>query len=436
MSRIVVDYEELHRLARVWLAASEALGGQAARLGEFAADPAFAIAGVFEPVGVAALGLHLFAIAAGPGGLVEGAARLAADSARLEAAVAKERLVDDFPARELAAVGAWLTLAPVSLAVHPGEAFREGRRRLGSLADASVGYLAPYTELLLMGLAPSSRFRADVALRRPDVVEPVFGLPLAAVGAALPEGPGSISTSRYRPLWESEPAPDLGSLVARIGDLEAQPEASMAVQEVVGADGVRRFVVELPGMRHFGVAGDPLDLSGAVSAVALPATAYTRCVTEALDAAGVPVGAQVALVGHSQGGIVAMDLAADPAFNGGRVHVTHVLTAGSPISSKRVLAPTKVLSVENVNDVVTHLDAVRSPVPVSPAQVDPRFVTYQFADDRHHAVATHRTDLYAQHLDALDGSPNPLLRGFLDGLDTYRSGKATTTVFVLHDRGP
>ena len=436
MSRIVVDYEELHRLARVWFTASEALAAQALQVAALAADPVLAANAVFDPAGAARLELRLLATISGARGISRLSFELAADAARLESVVVKERLVDGFPIRQLLRLGGWLALAPVRLAAAPAATIRDGEHRAGAVADAMVEYLAPSTETILALVAPSSRFKADVATGRPLQVDPIFGLPLAEINAVAPEGPGAISVSRWAPPWADEPPGTLAAMMSRIADLENAPDASLAVQQVVGADGVRRFVVELPGMRHVGVAADPLDLSGAISAMAVGATSYTRCVRDALDAAGVPAGAEVALVGHSQGGIVAMDLAADPAFNGQRVRVTHVVVAGSPISSMRAEPPTRVLSVENVSDIVTHLDAVRSPVPLAVSPQGEGLLTYQFADDRQTTLRTHAPQLYAAHLEQLDGSPNPLLRDFLSGLRPYRSGTTTTTIFELHDRAP
>jgi pimeloyl-ACP methyl ester carboxylesterase len=164
----------------------------------------------------------------------------------------------------------------------------------------------------------------------------------------------------------------------------------------------------------------------------LPATAYTRGVVKALDAAGVPRGAPALLVGHSQGGIVAMDLAGDPAFNGERVRVTHVVAAGSPISSKQVVpgSATRVVSVENVNDVVTHLDAVDA------APETPQRLTYQFAADGHDVVRTHDAGGYARRIEGLDDSPNPLWRAFADGVTPYLRGATSTIVFNLADAPP
>ena len=56
---------------------------------------------------------------------------------------------------------------------------------------------------------------------------------------------------------------------------------------------------------------------------------YAAMVTAAMRNSGVPVGADVMLVGHSFGAYTAVDLAANPAFNGTYVHVTHVVAAAA-----------------------------------------------------------------------------------------------------------
>ena len=420
-------------MSRVWEAAARRLAGQALAVGALAADPVIALHAVFDPWGAAAAERAILAASAVPRGLAALAVRLAADGVALEAVVIKEQAVDDFPARELAAFGRWLSTASIALPTDPAAALRRGRRAVSELGNALLGYLSPVAEPLLVIAAPSVAFRAGVALRRPLAVDPVFGAPLALVVGVAPEGVGQLSAASYHPAWSDTAAGSLGSALRRVADLERAPQASLAVEQVVSRDGVARYLVEIPGMRHLGVAADPQDLAGAVTAMAGLATAYSRCVTLALDAVGAPPGAQVMLVGHSQGGIVAMDLAGDPAFNGGRVRVTHVVAAGSPISSKR-LAPgtdTEVLSVENVNDIVTHLDGVDSAA--APQSVS-RLV-YQYSADRHDVVGTHDPRDYASHLDALVDSPNPLLRRFEAGTGRYLRGTTTTSIFTLAD-GP
>jgi pimeloyl-ACP methyl ester carboxylesterase len=223
----------------------------------------------------------------------------------------------------------------------------------------------------------------------------------------------------------------VSSLLERVGDLEGQPDATIAVQRVMGGDGVSRYVVVLTGMRQIATSADPEDLLGAAAALTGTTTNYTRSVVQALDAARVPQGAQVVLVGHSEGGLVAMDLAGDRGFNGGRVRVAQVIAAGAPISSKVVVpgSGTRVLSIENVNDVVTHLDAVD---PALTHQTVDR-LTYQFAIDERDVVRSHDVLLYARQATVLADSPNPLMIEVRTGLQPFSTGSASTTVYALHD---
>jgi hypothetical protein len=429
---IVVDYEELRRMARAWADAARSLAGQALSVASLAAEPCIATNSVFDPIGAAHAETSILAAAAMPHGLAAMSAKLAVDGVALEGVVLREEFVDDFPLRELMDFDGWLATAAFRLPFDSGGVWRDGNARLAALGGASIGYVSPFLEPALSLLAPSARFRSDVAAARALRVDPMLGLPLSLVGGVAPEGSGYATASPLRPRWADSAIGSVGSAMRRVSDLERMPAADLAVERVVGVDGATRWVVELPGMRHMSVSADPEDLSGAISAMALPATAYTRSVAKALDAAGVPQGAPVLLVGHSQGGIVAMDLAGDPAFNGERVRVTHVVAAGSPISSKQV-APgsgTKVFSVENVNDVVTHLDAVDA------APETPQRLTYQFSADGHDVVRTHDATRYAQRIEALDDSPNPLWRGFSAGLAPYLRGATSTIVFNLADDPP
>ncbi|MFE2880018.1 hypothetical protein ACFXG6_05085 [Streptomyces roseus] len=137
-------------------------------------------------------------------------------------------------------------------------------------------------------------------------------------------------------------------------------DGTLLVQQVVGPDGVQRYVVRLAGMS--GVSGkSPQDLLGAVHAVARPATPYSRAVAQALRGL-IPSGCELAPVGHSLGGITAMNLAADRDFCG--IHqVTHVVAIGSPVDGKRPADPrTRVYSLVNEHDVVPALEG-RSPSP-------------------------------------------------------------------------
>lgn len=190
------------------------------------------------------------------------------------------------------------------------------------------------------------------------------------VAAALDDGPGRATTvQRADVVALLQPAPTLGDWLARTQLVNLPHHGDVAVVTLVGKP--PRYVVLLPGIHRILPGADVQDGQGAARALLAATSAYTRAVGRALDAAGVPVGAAVLLVGHSQGGIAAMDLAGDPGFNGPRVRVTHVVAAGSPITDKAVVAGsgTRVLSLENSHDLVPHLDGADGLGPHQPGRV-------------------------------------------------------------------
>jgi hypothetical protein len=428
----IVDYEELARMSSVWGEAAATMARTGFHVAALACSSELLAGAIFAPMSAARAETGILRAAVGPRGLADLSAGLEVDSVLLEAVIAKEQYVDDLPFHQVAALEQWLVTLPLELTLHPTRALRDGIGDTAALANAITGYAAPHTQTLLELFAPSLRFRLDVAEHRQLSIDPVFGLPLAPLVPGGERTGGSVAISRYAPTWGGQPPPSIASMLDRVGDLEDQPAASIAVQRVAGSDGVARYVVALSGMRSMTNTSDPEDLLGSGAAVVRTTTNYTTCVREAIDAALVPRGADVLLVGHSEGGIVAMDLAGDPAFNGGRVRVRQVVAAGSPISSKTVAhgSGTRVLSIENVNDIVTHLDAAD---PAASHQSVER-LTYRFADDEHNIVASHSVSLYARQAAGLADSPNPLLIDVQAGLRPFMEGSATTEVFVMHDR--
>ena len=88
---------------------------------------------------------------------------------------------------------------------------------------------------------------------------------------------------------------------------------------------------------------------------------YAGLVREGLTTAGVLAGADLLLVGHSYGADTALDLAADPGFNGpDGYRVTHVVAAAyhSGPQLRHVPASTDVLVLQNHRDVAVIVEAV------------------------------------------------------------------------------
>jgi hypothetical protein len=116
------------------------------------------------------------------------------------------------------------------------------------------------------------------------------------------------------------------------------------------------YIVAVPGTDRWGpdATGVLRDLSANVALVADEPTAAAESVRQAMAAAGVPDGAQVLLVGHSQGGIVTGQLAADPAF--AQRYQLSMLTYGAPIDHMQLQPGVHALQVQHTGDVVPTLD--------------------------------------------------------------------------------
>lgn len=155
---------------------------------------------------------------------------------------------------------------------------------------------------------------------------------------------------------------------------EPLDEAQVRVQKVTGADGVERYVVHVPPtqgapmlVNHevFGrdtkipdvdrtlsgwdQQGQPFGWDNNLYAMAGKENAGANAVRAAMEEAGIPPGSEVAFVAHSQGGLVASQLADDPSFNGGQYQVTDVFSVGSPVQTYTPADPgTDVLNVQHV----------------------------------------------------------------------------------------
>ncbi|OMH34310.1 hypothetical protein [Tersicoccus sp. Bi-70] len=349
------------------------------------------------------------------------AARLAGGSAQLSAGRLGSRLLDlaagvrtaraVYERSEAAAVAAVLARQHAELtALRLAGSAAAGAPAAGPLAGAAGALGATGIGGWLTGLAIRARVvgyrdavQAEVATlpRLIDPTDPPLALPaldqllrdtghdigalawvtVSAVAAGRRAGivtPGTLTVSAVgTPRTELATPATLSSLTA---NLQAAGVSSRA-----GPDGVARstvtvrrleggaepvWEVDVPGTTGWELADGPglFDLEGNAEAItAMDAdgttvrpTQVAALVTAALAASGAPRGARVILTGHSQGGIHATALAADPAFRR-RYDVRQVVTAGSPVAGFTVPAGTAVLSLEHRDDVVPALDGRPNP---------------------------------------------------------------------------
>ncbi|MFD0638161.1 hypothetical protein ACFQ9X_48055 [Catenulispora yoronensis] len=165
---------------------------------------------------------------------------------------------------------------------------------------------------------------------------------------------------------------------------------------MAAADGQDRYLLLLPGT-GFGKLSNstPQDLIGAFDAMCDIDTTYTRSVRKVLEFARVPAGAELMIVGHSLGGMTAMNLACDPDFVG-TWRLTHVVTVGSPIDNKRPADPfTTVVSLVNEHDVIPTLDGRG---PTSPADIPSTWRELAWNDETYDYPLSHAPQSYSDAL--------------------------------------
>ena len=171
----------------------------------------------------------------------------------------------------------------------------------------------------------------------------------------------------------------------------------ISIQRVEHADGRVSWVVYVPGTTDWTVGdGEPQDLLTNLEGVGGTPTAMESGVVTAMRQAGIQPGEEVALYGHSQGGITVSNIAADPAIQD-RYNITTLLTAGSPTAGADIPDDVHALHLENTGDAVPGLDA--APTPTGPHRQVAMLDTHQTSTNGY----PHASSAYAQATEGLEG---------------------------------
>jgi pimeloyl-ACP methyl ester carboxylesterase len=205
------------------------------------------------------------------------------------------------------------------------------------------------------------------------------------------------------------------------------------VRIILGTDGARRAIVDIPGTKTWDPA-DVADVTGPMTnmraLVGVPTT-YEKGVLQAMQTAGVRPSDDVMLVGHSEGGMVAVQAALTCAKSG-QFRVTHVVTAGAPVGLTVAKLPSsvQVLAVENHNDIVPHLDGRTNPDKVN---VTTATIT------RGNGGIGNDHDLdesYVPGAADLDAGHDPSVTSFLSGAHGFFEATSVETHTYVITRGP
>jgi hypothetical protein len=200
---------------------------------------------------------------------------------------------------------------------------------------------------------------------------------------------------------------NVADLVDGITQTYGEADGEINIQ-TVGGPGNERYIVTLPGTDSWG--DDPNDVRDLQANLQLAGgddTAYNRGIKEAMKQAGIPEGAPVMLVGHSQGGMTAAHLAADAEFSS-KYDVKQVVTVGAPTAQvPDIPAHTQVLSIENTGDMVPLTDGEDNPD-------SPNRTTVQFDGRTGSLGHNHGMDTYTKGAEAVDASDDPSINAAIN----------------------
>ncbi|MEJ5944087.1 hypothetical protein WDZ17_02080 [Pseudokineococcus basanitobsidens] len=355
--------------------------------------------------------------------------------------------VRDVPVRLEALAGADLAAAGASAAA--GLSGAAAQHPL--LLEALVGGL-PVGLAAAVGVAggPTARraVRADLPGGDRLVWPPADVADLSAAVSVLATQDGALRPTRVRvrpagPPAAVAPATGVADLLARAAPLagggalspggRGRSAAPVLVEGVVDAAGTRRWVLVLPPTQttadpRSSATTNPADLGSDLRAVGHVPSAASRAAVRALEEAGARPGDPLLLVGYSQGGIVAAQLAADPHLRS-VARVDAVLTAGAPSGGYDVPDDVAVLSLEHEEDWIHRLDGERSPATpgrttVSRDLTDAGDLTG--ADLRRDGMSGHDLSRYTETAALVDASEDPSLVAWRERVAPYLDAEGTT----------
>ncbi|TVZ90269.1 acetoacetate decarboxylase family protein [Streptomyces sp. BK340] len=221
-----------------------------------------------------------------------------------------------------------------------------------------------------------------------------------------------------------------GSLLGFLRNIEVVSAGGrILVQNVRGPDGVVRYVVQAPGTTPGRPRNDsPQDFVGPWRSLFPAESPHTSSILLALADHGIPRGADLALIGHGEGGIALMNLAQDEEFCRA-YRVTHVIAVGSPVHNRRPADPrTWVAAITNQHDLVPVL-AGRD----ARSAFDPHPNRYEadYAGPTREFPLCHMLREYTEHLRTVI----PEVRKDVDeALAPYRGPVVRTQAYRLKDR--
>jgi pimeloyl-ACP methyl ester carboxylesterase len=404
---VVAHYDDMMAAARLFARAGGDTAAASVALHGHLIGPDVLASAPLDPVGAARFEATLMAALDGPGGLTWLAARCAATDVGLRAAAAAYLGADRLDER----------LEPELDAV--ARAPKAALDAVVRLADGDPGGA-------LQKLITDDPQLADLGI---GVAGDVLGAGSVAAGARLVGLPFADGMPRVTDLGGDHGLGAPRSLEDLLAGLARRDEGRPGEVDVhfldSGSARTRRVVVDIPGTKDWSPAlhsGDVTSIATNMRALRGAVTTYERGVLEAMRRAGVGPDDDVLMVGHSEGGMVAVNAARRTAASR-EFRVRHIVTAGAPLGliAGNVPANVNVLALENDGDVVPHLDGAENP--------DRLNVTTVTAHRGYgNVIANHSLDeAYLAAARDIDASDDPSVRDYLRGLAGFLTASTVRT---------
>jgi hypothetical protein len=328
--------------------------------------------------------------------------------------------------RELAAVSAWLNAQ-----IEPTDFLLNPIKRVGLALELPAVHARLESVRLALAQASESYFTAEAQIANEFSENNLFSAPLLvggilAVGVGLGGAVGLLSEGPVSAIEAGKqvavlPPRNLEALVGRLAQTAGSAEAQVRIERFGSS-----VVVYIPGTKTWNpIAGkNPLDATSNLWAMHGPGVAASeRAVVKAMGLAGVGVGDSVMFVGHSQGGLVAANLASAAGARRGTApkpayRVAGLVTVGAPIAHLAGKLEVPTLALEHTNDVVPKLSLKANPLTENWVTVS-RETPTDPANNRSDLVEAHDLEAYRETAKQADESPNKGIAEFRKKLSGF-----------------
>jgi hypothetical protein len=265
------------------------------------------------------------------------------------------------------------------------------------------------------------------------IAENVIGANLAPVAAlgllSIADRVGLLQETKVSALQTMADTPvrspqSIEHLVQRLINLDDREGAKIRIEKYPG-----KFLVYIPGTQVWQpvARANPFDLTSNLSAMTGAGVAASELgVQRALIQAGVTQNDRVLFIGHSQGGLIAANIAANAEKQNYRV--AGLITLGAPLGQLATQIKVSTISLEHSNDVVPKLGLKANPIAAN-------WVTVQrelpVDENKNALVQAHELPGYQETARLTDNAQDAAVQRIKSELLNEKSETGITKIFTL-----